>query len=64
MFKNNQIVLCKIKEIKRISRERIERILKTPLINLMSQIQVIYEEIRIIQRGFRHHKHVKSRDGL
>ena len=53
MFKNNQIVLCKIKEIKRISRERIERILKTPLIDLMSQIQVINEEIRLIQRGFR-----------
>ncbi|WZZ64838.1 hypothetical protein YC2023_076208 [Brassica napus] len=29
-----------------------------------SQIQVIYEEIRIIQRGFRNHKHVKSRDRL
>ena len=53
MFKNNQNVLCKIKEIKRISRERIERILKTPLIDLMSQIQVINEEIRLIQRGFR-----------
>ena len=53
MFKNSQNVLCKIKEIKRISRERIERILKTPLIDLMSQIQVINEEIRLIQRGFR-----------
>ena len=36
-----------------LERIRTRERLKTPLIDLMSQIQVIYEEIRLIQRVFR-----------